>query len=269
MCGGTLRANAYLICRLSRETKQYPIRKWADRRKHNKQSWCSTKAFGQQRWRISLSICGNSRNFYTMCPVKHIYSQISRDFARFPVFTVRTLGWKSVAVFVTSRHTSHYRSKTVKSRIFLSSCLWSLTFWSSYKIKKIFLCVPSISWLNTKAGPNTIFELRSFGSNQHRIFEASEEGAEHILVSNKGRNLCATVGLFAFLLCRELFIQSTSRVAGLLLRTQGSAVLHFAAIWTCDTFRMNQLLINYRTVRARSGAPHAGRAYMLRERTLY
>ncbi len=34
------------------------------------------------------------------------------------------------------------------------------------------------------------FELRSFGSNPHRIFKASEGGAEHILLSNKGRNLC-------------------------------------------------------------------------------
>ncbi len=27
-----------------------------------------------------------------MCPVKHIYSQVSRDFARSPVFTVGTSG---------------------------------------------------------------------------------------------------------------------------------------------------------------------------------
>ncbi len=39
--GGALRTNARLSCRLSRETKQYPIRKLADRRrKHNKHmSW--------------------------------------------------------------------------------------------------------------------------------------------------------------------------------------------------------------------------------------
>ncbi len=37
--GGTPRTKARLICRLSRETKQYPIRKPADRRwKHNKRS---------------------------------------------------------------------------------------------------------------------------------------------------------------------------------------------------------------------------------------
>ena len=36
-------------------------------------------------------------------------------------------------------------SKMVKSRIFWSLCLWSLTFRKSHKIKKIFLCVPSIS----------------------------------------------------------------------------------------------------------------------------
>ncbi len=47
------------------------------------------------------------------------------------------------------------------------------------------------------------------------------------------------------------------------------AVSHFGAIWTRDTFRIKKLLINYRTARAGSGAPHAGRAYMLRERTLH
>ncbi len=49
----------------------------------------------------------------------------------------------------------------------------------------------------------------------------------------------------------------TSRVAGVLQRTQGSAVSHFGAIWTRDTFRINTLLIKYRTARAGSGAPHA------------
>ncbi len=47
------------------------------------------------------------------------------------------------------------------------------------------------------------------------------------------------------------------------------AVSHFGAIWTRDTFRSNTLLIKYRTARAGSGALHAGRAYMLRERTLH
>ncbi len=83
----------------------------------------------------------------------------------------------------------------------------------------------------TRAGPKT-------------IFWASEGGAEHILLSNKGRNLCASVCLLAFLLCREPFIQSTSHIAGVLLRTQGSAVSQFGAIWTRDTFRVNKLLIN-------------------------
>ncbi len=36
-------------------------------------------------------------------------------------------------------------------------------------------------------------------------------------------------------------IQSTSRVTGVLLQTQGSAVLHFGAIWTRDMFRINKL----------------------------
>ncbi len=40
-----MRTNTRLICRLSRETKQYPIRKRAYRRQT--QSWHSTKAFGQ------------------------------------------------------------------------------------------------------------------------------------------------------------------------------------------------------------------------------
>ncbi len=81
-----------------------------------------------------------------------------------------------------------------------------------------------------------------------------------IFLSNISRNLCASVCLFAFLLCGEPFIQSTSRVAGVLQRTQGSAVSHFGAIWTRDTFRINKLLIKYRTAQAGSGAPHAGRA---------
>ncbi len=50
---------------------------------------------------------------------------------------------------------------------------------------------------------------------------------------------------------------TTSRVAGVLLRTQGSAVSHFGAIWTRDTFRINTLLIKYRTACAGRGAPHA------------
>ncbi len=93
------------------------------------------------------------------------------------------------------------------------------------------------------------FELRSFGSNQHRIFDASEGEAEHILLSNKSRNM--SVCLFALLLCWETFIQSTSRVV---LRTKRSAVSHFGAIWTRDTFRINKLVVNYRTARAGSGA---------------
>ncbi len=81
--------------------------------------------------------------------------------------------------------------------------------------------------------------------------------------------MCVCVCLSAFLLCREPFIQSTSRMVGVLLQTQGSAVSQFGAIWTRDMFGINKLLINYRTARARSGAPHVGRAYMLRERTLH
>ncbi len=89
------------------------------------------------------------------------------------------------------------------------------------------------------------FELRSFGSNQYLIFEASEGRGQNIIFSliKAGMSVC----LFAFLLCRESFIQSTSHVAGVLLRTQGSAVSHFGAIWTRYRFRINKLLINYRT----------------------
>ncbi len=100
--------------------------------------------------------------------------------------------------------------------------------------------------MKTRAGPKTFCELR-------------REGSEHILLSNKGRNICAYVYLFAFLLCREPFIQLTSRLAGVLLRTQGCALSHFGAIWKRDMFRINKLLINYTTAQAGSSAPHAGR----------
>ncbi len=83
-----------------------------------------------------------------------------------------------------------------------------------------------------KAGPNTIVlscEALVVINTQY-----SEGGAEHILLSNEGRNLCASVCLSAFLLNRELFIQSTLCVEGELLRTQWSAVSHFGAIWTCS-----------------------------------
>ncbi len=108
------------------------------------------------------------------------------------------------------------------------------------------------------------FELRSFSSNQHIIFEASEGGAEHFLLSNKGRNLCVSVCLFAFL-CREAFIQSTSHVAGVLLGPKGVQ----CRILVQYGHATHSELINYRAARAGSGTPHAGRAYMLRERTLH
>ncbi len=48
--GGTPRINAHLICRLSREMKQYPESELTEDGRitnHNKHmSWCSTKAFG-------------------------------------------------------------------------------------------------------------------------------------------------------------------------------------------------------------------------------
>ncbi len=51
------RTNARLIYRLSRETKQYPIRKLADRRKHNKHmSWHSTNGFGHYHCNFFLPL---------------------------------------------------------------------------------------------------------------------------------------------------------------------------------------------------------------------
>ncbi len=119
------------------------------------------------------------------------------------------------------------------------------------------------------AGPNKFFlSIDASVVISTEYSKLRKEGGEHILLSNKGRNLYASVCLFAFLLCQGPFIQSISHMAGVFLWTQGSAVLHFAAIWTRDTFRINKLLIN-RTARAGSGVPQACRVYMLRERTLH
>ncbi len=86
------------------------------------------------------------------------------------------------------------------------------------------------------------------------------EGAEHILLSNKGRNLCVSV-------CICIMSRTVHRInfmhGGVLLRTQGSAVSHFGAIWTRDMFRMNNILINYRAW------AYISRTYKLRERTLH
>ncbi len=73
--------------------------------------------------------------------------------------------------------------------------------------------------------PFSEYHFLSFEASVVILTEYSKlrrEGAEHILLSNKGRNLCVCC-LFAFLLCRQPFIQSTSRVEGVLLQTQGSA----------------------------------------------
>jgi len=79
-------------------------------------------------WRISVSICDNIRSkaFQTLPNRKFILlrSNVSRDFARFQVFTVGTLIenlFVSVVVFFASR------SKTVKKKHKFSSFLWSLT----------------------------------------------------------------------------------------------------------------------------------------------
>ncbi len=121
-------------------------------------------------------------------------------------------------------------------------------------IKTISLHLFWIAFITTGAikNPSSInMSLISRAEYHFLSFEASEGGAEHILLSNKGRNLFASV-------C----------ICIMLLRT-GCAVLNFGAIWTRDMFRMNTLLINYRTARAGSGATHTGRTYLLWERTLH
>ncbi len=73
-----------------------------------------------------------------------VYSQVSRDFAKFPVFKIVTLGWKSVDVWwaVTSRHTTHYRSKMVKSSFFVLVFVLSY-FKDIIRFKKYFSVYPA------------------------------------------------------------------------------------------------------------------------------
>jgi len=135
---GTPETKTHLVCRLSRETKQYSTRKLADRRqKHNKHSHGTAQKHWTAEKRISLSNCGNSRSVHTTCPVKRIYSQILRDFARFPVFTVR----KSVCVWSCAVcHITQYRSKTDKSRIFVLVFVVSRILKIFLDLKKLLVC---------------------------------------------------------------------------------------------------------------------------------
>ncbi len=76
--GGTPRTNARLICRLSRETKQYPIRKRADRRrKHNKHSHGAVQKHLDSR---ESEMEDQLVNLWQQqeCPVKHLFSSLER-----------------------------------------------------------------------------------------------------------------------------------------------------------------------------------------------
>ncbi len=107
------------------------------------------------------------------------------------------------------------------------------------------------------------FELRSFGINQHRIFEASGGRGLNIFFSLIKAGISVRLSVYLHFYYVENRSSNDFTRGGCCC----DAVSHFGAIWTRDTFRINKLLIKYRTARAGSGAPHAGRAYMLRERS--
>ncbi len=71
-------------------------------------------------------------NIYIYIYIYIVYSHVSRDFARFPVFTVGTLVENLLVCGVLSlshRSTPHnIGAKWLNLGFFLSSCLWSLTF---------------------------------------------------------------------------------------------------------------------------------------------
>ncbi len=99
--------------------------------------------------------------------------------------------------------TIHSRPSAVSLKVWL--CETNTDVWSVFSVMDHFSDQCTAYILGLVRIP--FFELRSFGSNQHRI---SRKGPEHIFLSNKGRNLCVSVCLFAFLLCREPFIQCVS-----------------------------------------------------------
>ncbi len=118
----------------------------------------------------------------------------------------------------------------------------------------------------TRAGPNTIFwaaklrykstsNIRSFGGRGLNIFFS---------LIKAGISVRLSVWLHLYYVKNR----SSNRLHPWQVCCC-DAVSHFGAIWTRDTFRINKLLIKYRTARAGSGASHAGRAYMHRERTLH
>ncbi len=98
------------------------------------------------------------------------------------------------------------------------------TKWSSIKCVVITsgLCCSVVS----RAVRIQFFELRSFGSNQHEYSKLRREGPEHIFLSNKSRNLCASVCLLAFL------FRSSNRLHAWRVCCYLDAVSHFGAIWT-------------------------------------
>ncbi len=111
----------------------------------------------------------------------------------------------------------------------------------------------------------SFFELRSFGSNQHRIFKASEGGAEHILLSNKGRNLCVSAVCLHFYYVENY---SSNRLHACWVCCCGPKPVQCLILVQYGHAKCSEL-INYRTAWAGCGSPHKGRVYMLRERTLH
>ncbi len=131
--------------------------------------------------------------------------------------------------------------------------------------KQALLCLRFV-YLRFRAGPNTIFwasklrykstsNIRSFGGRGLNIFFSLIKAGISVRLS-----VCLH---FYYVNYRSSNRLQAWRVCCC------DAVSHFGAIWTRDTFRINKLLVKYRTARAGSGAPHADRAYMLRERTLH
>ncbi len=133
--------------------------------------------------------------------------------------------------------------------------------------KQALLCLRFV-YLRFRAGPNTIFwasklrykstsNIRSFGGRGLNIFFSLIKAGISVRLS----------------VCLHFYYvnyRSSNRLQAVCSRVCCcDAVSHFGAIWTRDTFRINKLLINYRTAWAGSGVPHADRAYMLRERTLH
>ncbi len=151
--------------------------------------------------------------------------------------------------------TIHSRPSAVSLKVWL--CETNTDVWSVFSVMDHFsdqctayiLGLVRIPFLSFEASVVINIEYRGRGLN---IFFS---------LIKAGISVCLSVCLH--------FYYVENRSSSVFLRTQGSAVSHYGAIWTRNTFRINTLLINYRTARAVRGALHAGRAYMLRERTLH